>query len=256
MTDEINHFDLAFVVDTTGSMGSFIHAAQRLMVDMVSALLQNTNVNMQSGLVEYSDHPPQDNVLTVLYPFGTPKDLQKKIMQLKLHSGGDGPEAVFDGISDACNKLKWRKHSRKVVVLVGDAPPHGVGGIGDGFPRGCPCGQTVESITALCEEKGITLYSIVLSSIAKESFSRLAHLTGGEVFDSAQGEKAVTKIQEILEEEFSNLGLDKTVLEVWTDDTSIDDLASKLQVKPSDIASSLMRLRSRGLIADRILAAV
>ena len=253
MIDAINHFDLAFVVDTTGSMGSFIAAAQRLMNNMIAALLQNSNVNMQIGLVEYSDHPPQDTVLTIVYPLGTPKDLQQKIKNIKLHGGGDGPEAVFDGISDACNKLKWRKHSRKVIVLVGDSPPHGVGGAGDGFPRGCPCGQTVESVSAMCEEKGVTLYAIILSSTAKESFTSLSRLTGGEAFDSSQGEKAVEKVQQILEAEFSNIELDKSVLESWTEESTVDDLAAKMELKVSDVANSVMRLRSRGLIPDRVL---
>lgn len=38
MKDELNHVDLAFVVDTTGSMGAFIHAARAQMIGILQGL--------------------------------------------------------------------------------------------------------------------------------------------------------------------------------------------------------------------------
>jgi hypothetical protein len=50
--------------------------------------------------------------------------------------GGDLPEAVADGLDEAL-KLSWREVSTKIVVLISDAPPHGLTP-GDSFPNGCP----------------------------------------------------------------------------------------------------------------------
>ena len=47
----INHFDLAFVVDTTSSMGNLIKVAQRQMVDMIDALATRDNIDMRLGVV-------------------------------------------------------------------------------------------------------------------------------------------------------------------------------------------------------------
>jgi len=45
--------------------------------------------------------------------------------------GGDGPEAVTAALAEALN-MDWREHASKMVVLIADAPPHGIGEYGDG----------------------------------------------------------------------------------------------------------------------------
>lgn len=52
--------------------------------------------------------------------------------------GGDGPEAQCDALSVALN-TDWKETgATKIVVLITDPPPHGIGEDGDGFPLGCP----------------------------------------------------------------------------------------------------------------------
>jgi hypothetical protein len=36
----------------------------------------------------------------------------------------------------------WRAEARKIVVLITDPSPHGIGGDGDEFPEGCPLGKS------------------------------------------------------------------------------------------------------------------
>ncbi|HAK63711.1 MAG TPA: hypothetical protein DCO82_10775, partial [Alphaproteobacteria bacterium] len=43
---------------------------------------------------------------------------------LSAAGGGDHPEAVAAGIRDAIERGDWRLGARKVMVLIGDAPPH------------------------------------------------------------------------------------------------------------------------------------
>jgi hypothetical protein len=66
---EVNHFDLAFIVDTTGSMGGLIQAAQRRMVAMVNVLAKAGDANVRLAVVEYRDHPPQDTMVFRVHPF-------------------------------------------------------------------------------------------------------------------------------------------------------------------------------------------
>ena len=58
--DEVSALDLAFVVDTTGSMTGLIASAQQRMIAMIDALLRADEVSLRLGIVEYRDHPPQD----------------------------------------------------------------------------------------------------------------------------------------------------------------------------------------------------
>jgi hypothetical protein len=162
--DGLNQVDLAFVVDTTGSMGGFIDTARRQMIAMLEALMQDARlpIDMRVGLVEYRDHPPQEKSFVFRPHAFTGKmwRAQWAIERLKPSGGGDGPEAVFDGLRGACENLRWRKYARRLAVLVGDAPPHGTGAGGDAFPAGCPCGLTLHETTSIVEGNGILLYAL------------------------------------------------------------------------------------------------
>ncbi len=73
--------------------------------------------------------------------------------------GGDAPEAVCCGLREALN-FDYRKQSTKVVVLIADAPPHGLGGCADGFPNGCPLGHDPLAVAQQMAERGITVYTV------------------------------------------------------------------------------------------------
>lgn len=251
MRNEINAVDLAFVVDTTGSMGHLIAAAQNQMIAMLEELTQAADINLWLGVVEYRDHLPQDAMLYQVYSFT--EDLQKAqktIRGLQARGGGDGPEAVLDGIAAACRELAWWEHSRRLLVLVGDAPPHGTGAQGDAFRDGCPCGETIESITRLAEEKRVTIHSLALTGTASESFSTISALTGGKFFSPRQGETAIEQIAALLKAEFDDLELDRRVLAAWREqpDITTDELSERMQRTRYVVSASMVRLLSRDLI--------
>jgi Mg-chelatase subunit ChlD len=251
MRNEINAVDLAFVVDTTGSMSGLIAAAQSQMITMLEKLTRAANINLWLGVVEYRDHPPQDTMLYKVYPLTEDlQKVQKAIRRLRANGGGDEPEAVLDGVVAACNELLWWRHSRRLLVLVGDAPPHGVGGQGDAFSKGCPCGETIESVTRLAEEKRITIHALGLTDAVSESFSAISSMTGGKFFSSKQVDKAIEAIATLLKAEFDDLELDRRILAAWRDkpEITIDELAEHMQHTRHAVSASLVRLLSRDLI--------
>jgi len=75
--------------------------------------------------------------------------------------GGDGPESVACALHEALNS-DWRKEAVKVCVIIADAPPHGIGESGDGFPGGCPCGKDPLSIARQMAEQKIIIYSVAV----------------------------------------------------------------------------------------------
>jgi hypothetical protein len=255
--NDINSVDLAFVVDTTASMGSLIGVAKRQMVEMLRAVRSAADVDLRLGVVEYRDHPPQDRLVYRVHPMRPDLDKAQRVIDaLSVDGGGDGPEAVLDGVLAACRELEWRPHARRLAVLVGDAPPHGVRCPGDAFPNGCPCGETIESVTAAAEESRVTVYALGLTGAVADSFGRLARYTGGEYFVAGQAEQAVARLREILLAEFGNLELDRRVLREWNAaaEPLTDRIAEALAVSPGDVARAVSRLSARRLLAAPVTA--
>ena len=124
-----------------------IRAVKDSLFDIVDKIVSKTEgLSIRFGIVSYRDHPPQDRTyVTRVYDFtGKIKDVHSEISRLRPSEGGDTPEAVADGLFDARTKLSWDKEAYKVLLLVGDAPPHGrlYNSLSDDyFPDGCPRGH-------------------------------------------------------------------------------------------------------------------
>lgn len=189
--------DLAFAMDCTGSMGSYINTAQKNIRDIVEAIVASENSNVHLALVEYRDHPPQDkSFVTRTHDFTSSVSTMKSWLDnCKASGGGDTPEAVADALHDVL-KLSWRDEATKICVLISDAPPHGLSECGDSFPNGCPAGLDPIDITQQLAEKGITLYSVGCEPAIlpyRDFFMALAYKTGGQ-YTPLGGAKLLTKI--------------------------------------------------------------
>lgn len=57
--------------------------------------------------------------------------MHRDLSSLYASGGGDGPEAVTAGLMEALG-MEWRPEASKMIVLIADAPPHGIGEYGDG----------------------------------------------------------------------------------------------------------------------------
>lgn len=115
-----NKVDLAFIVDCTGSMGSHIRQAQK-HVRSIAETVARTAFNVKLALVEYRDHPPQDNsFITRPHDFTHSLDEMKRWVDgMKASGGGDGPESVACALDNA-TKLSYRKDATKICVLIGE----------------------------------------------------------------------------------------------------------------------------------------
>lgn len=84
---------------------------------------------MQVGVVNYRDHPPQDRTyITQIHHLTRDiAETRKFLIGTEASGGGDRPEALCCGLHDCLSKLNWRNDAVKVVILITDAPPHGLG---------------------------------------------------------------------------------------------------------------------------------
>ena len=60
--------------------------------------------------------------------------MQANLDRLTAVGGGDGPEAQTAALAAALD-MEWIDNAVKIVVLITDAPPHGIGEDGDGFTK-------------------------------------------------------------------------------------------------------------------------
>ncbi len=266
MTNALNHVDLCFVIDTTGSMGSFIQAAKQQLLNTISLLSADSNIDLQIGLVEYRDHPPQDtSFITRVYPLtANLKQMQNQINQLEANGGGDFPEAVYDGVQDAATKMKWRPHSCRFILLVGDAPPHGfqIDANLDSFthtdPASYPNNLTVQSVTATAENYRVTIHALGMGNnqVTVQSFKALATGTGGQCATANSGTEVIYRMTSVLKSEFQNLEFDRKVLDIVRSLGSLDVtvIADTLSSPRLQVASAISRLGKRGFL-DKLLVA-
>jgi uncharacterized protein YegL len=118
--------EVAFVLDTTGSMGGLIEGAKRKIWSIATAIVDsNPDADIRMGLVAYRDIG--DEYVTKKFELTTDiQDLYANLLELKARGGGDWPESVNEALDIAVNKMKWTDGGdvRRIVFLVGDAPPH------------------------------------------------------------------------------------------------------------------------------------
>ncbi|KAI7966054.1 hypothetical protein MJO29_001802 [Puccinia striiformis f. sp. tritici] len=180
--------DLCFILDTTGSMGSYITAATQNIELICDEIINSERLAspecLRIGLIAYRDHPPQDmSYVTLKFGFtSNPKAVKENLKTLWASGGGDGPEAVTAAMHEALT-LDWRPQASKMAVLITDAPPHGIGEYGDGFSRGDPSGHDPLQLARKMAQAGISLFVVACEpafsgySYSNDFFRAIASIT-------------------------------------------------------------------------------
>lgn len=118
--------EVAFVLDTTDSMGPLIESAKRKIWSIATTIVDaNPGAEIRMGLVAYRDIG--DEYVTRTYNLTTDiQDLYANLLEFKARGGGDWPESVNEALHVGVTKLSWTQGSEicRIMFLVGDAPPH------------------------------------------------------------------------------------------------------------------------------------
>lgn len=118
--------EVAFVLDTTGSMANLIEGAKRKIWSIATSIVEaNPNAEIRMGIVIYRDIG--DEYVTQSFELTTDiQDLYGKLLGFKAKGGGDWPESVNEALDKAVTGLKWTQGAEtdRIIFLVGDAPPH------------------------------------------------------------------------------------------------------------------------------------
>ncbi|MGL4490933.1 MAG: vWA domain-containing protein [Rhizobiaceae bacterium] len=118
--------EVVFVLDTTGSMADLIDGAKKKIWSIASTIVDtNPDADIAMGLVAYRDRG--DDYITL--PTALSDDVQGlygELIKLQAEGGGDSPESVNEALDKAISDMKWTDgaNTKRIVFLVGDAPPH------------------------------------------------------------------------------------------------------------------------------------
>jgi len=166
----VTGLDLAFVIDTTGSMGDELSYVQTELDNIVSGIAaQFPNVAQHWALVVYRD----TGDLYVVRSFDFSSDLAsfRQTLAAQASDGGnDTPEAVDQGLA-AATQLSWRGGAvARLAFWIADAPHH--------------VGRETAVVSALAAAtaKGVHLYPVAASGIddlGEYTMRTAAEVTGG-----------------------------------------------------------------------------
>lgn len=255
----LNALDLAFTIDSTGSMQPWIDQVLHVVRGIVQAVaVSGTGPDVRLALVEYRDHDGRSKKApTVAHGFGGVDSFYRDLARVRCVGGADHPEAVPDGVSTAMG-LPWRKQAQKAIILMGDAPPHGVGSPGDDFPRGCPCGRTMRDVAGRCVDARVVVHAVAVTDdvFTIREFATIAKLTGGELARLADAARFGALLTSLVREESRKVADDLEVAARYSEEGGdVDRLARTTGLSPDAVTESIDRLRAKEGIAAASSAA-
>ncbi len=177
--------EVAFVLDTTGSMGGLIQAAKEKIWAIAGSMAQAQPApEIRMGLVAYRDRG--DEYVTRVVDLSPDLDsMYATLMDFQAQGGGDGPESVNQALHDAVHRMSWSQgpDTYRVLFLVGDAPPH------MDYQDDVKWPDTVQAAQA----RGIRVNAIQCGrdGSAADAWQRIADLGQGSYFQVEQAGGAV-----------------------------------------------------------------
>ncbi|MCF6292694.1 MAG: hypothetical protein L3J04_04785 [Robiginitomaculum sp.] len=120
--------EVAFVLDTTGSMSGLIEGAKQKIWSIANEIIdveEGRQTKVSFALIGYRDRG--DAYVTKSYDMTDDiHGIYGNLLQFKAKGGGDRPESVNQALYEAVNELSWSSDRKtlRMVFLVGDAPPH------------------------------------------------------------------------------------------------------------------------------------
>lgn len=226
--DDAVPVDLVFLMDCTGSMSDHIAASQAAINEVINQIAQG-EMNLQVGFIAFRDYKQMwcnklqhSGFVTKVHELtDNTSKLCAWINNLRAGGGFDTAEAV-DAALHELNEMKFREGSTRVAVMVADAPPHGLGSSGDGFPNGVAGVEfdddgtgkpvvgydPVVEINKLVAKGDIPVYTLPVSNVLRNEpksvafYTSLAERTGGTCIMMANPMDAVPSVVAALRSEF------------------------------------------------------
>ncbi len=213
--------ELVFVLDTTGSMGGLLEGAKDTIWSVVDDFASQTpRPEVRVGIVAYRDRG--DEYVTRSTPLTADLDQVYGVLRgLQAHGGGDTPESVLRGLSEAVAGQPWTPGDRvfRSIFVVGDAPDQGYA---DEPGRA--------EVVARARQRDIYVHAIQCGGLAgtQPQFEAIAS-AGGGVYRAVAQDGAVERLVSPVDDRLAELQreLARTGLP-WGSDADRAELRGKL----------------------------
>jgi hypothetical protein len=122
-----NKCDILFMVDSTGSMRSYLKATIDNCVNIVENINRkyNSKKQLKYGAIFYRDPFDNPSITHSVFDLTTNKTEFQNSIKNEIAHGGGGPEDWNGAYEIAINKINWTNRSNKIVIHMGDAGGHG-----------------------------------------------------------------------------------------------------------------------------------
>ncbi|PKC69631.1 hypothetical protein RhiirA1_415372 [Rhizophagus irregularis] len=178
--------DLCFVMDCTGSMGSYIEGVKNSIKKVVDYMANmEPAIRIRIGFCGYRDHCDGSNRLQIFDFTNSPENFKNSLSGVSASGGGDTPEDVLGGLDAAVSRMTWRNDIR-VLLHIGDCPPHGrrFTYTDDNYPDGDPNGLTAEGVLGEMQSAKISYFFGEITGLTKTMISEFKNIIGEfNVFD-------------------------------------------------------------------------
>ena len=185
--------DVVYMIDSTGSMNSWISGVKDKCKEILDKLNQNEkakNYDIKFGGVFYRDPVDVADDIHEYQPLGSVDDLKTKLMSISAKGGGDTPEDWVGGYRLALNNMNWRTKSIKIIIHIADAGAHSLR-----FTKGDTKHNNSENENGLvdsikkCAEKNISILGYQIGEEPKQSFDECK-----SIYDSVKYEDSSFEI--------------------------------------------------------------
>lgn len=166
--------DIAFVIDSTGSMRNVIEQVKNCVSKFAGELAEN-KVDVRIGLIEYKDIYEDYISSTKSYGwFNDIEEFKNQLNKLEASGGGDDPESLVDALNVMLLNLKFRSDVSKYTVVITDAS-YKNGIVNDS-------NYTLDEMTEELSKKGI-ITTVITNPIYAGDYENLVNKTGGKIED-------------------------------------------------------------------------
>jgi hypothetical protein len=193
--------EVAFVLDTTGSMSGLIDGAKRKIWSIANQLASGQPTpKVRMALVAYRDRG--DAYVTQIRDLTEDIDaVYADLQRFAADGGGDGPESVNQALHEAVTKLAWSSDQGvyRAIFLVGDAPPH----------LDYQDDVKYTASVARAREHGITINTVQCGDLAETTpiWKEIA-TAGGGTFAAIQQDGGMVALTTPMDDELSALNRD------------------------------------------------
>jgi len=223
-------FDLLFLVDATGSMGSYIISAKEETKNISKELRRlYPERNFKYGYIFYRDPIDEySDTHEIIDLTDNVNSIPEKIANIRATGGGDLPEDWAGAYKLVNEKISWRD-GEKVIIHLADAGAHGkLFTLSDKYPD-----EEEKLILELekCALKKINIFGFVIENDALNSFNQCAKIyrnKGGffEVSDFCPPH---------MKEQMNNMNMINNNMNMMNDDMMINNVMNNMNSAPMNM---------------------